>query len=100
MYFKENDKIESYDFFREIKLKNAGLFGDQEVFNYHLEKADILKTILEMPDLVRADIRKAFIKIDFLNGDINNFITYLLNGHYNLIIDEYIKQKNKNKVVI
>jgi hypothetical protein len=53
-----------------------------------------------MPDLVRADIRKAFIKIDFLNGDINNFITYLLNGHYNLIIDEYIKQKNKNKVVI
>ena len=84
MFFAETDKITDFCFVKESEIN-----GTLHIFEYNLTKEDILKEILKMPIAIKEQIRDKFIQIDFKNGDINHFVNYILEGHYNLLVEQY-----------
>jgi hypothetical protein len=68
-FFEESDKIN--DSFQVTDSK-----GTVHIF----DKNQVLQEILSMPNSIQKKIRNRFIYIDYKDGDINNFIEYILKG--------------------
>jgi hypothetical protein len=68
-YFEESNKIN--DSFEVTDSK-----GNVHIF----DRDQVLREILAMPNSTQKRIRTKFAQIDYVNGDINNFINYMLKG--------------------
>lgn len=71
-FFEEKDSI--LDMFEIVDKKGETHFFDKE---------NVLNQLLSFDKITQKEIREKFIHIDFLNGDINQFIKYILQGLVN-----------------
>ena len=61
------------DLFQEIEIETGNHFGYTNV-------GDVVSALSQLSIIEKGKIKNTFVKIDFRNGDVLNFITYLANG--------------------
>ncbi|MDP2684924.1 MAG: hypothetical protein Q8P20_07875 [bacterium] len=72
------------NFFREteeINEFNYTTVDNGQIWDFSYTKKDILKIILQFDKTTKKKIMKKFIQIDYMNGDINHFVEYIMLGY-------------------
>jgi hypothetical protein len=80
----QSDKQYFIDFFKESDvIDDSFTVVDKKGTTHIFDKRQVLNEILAMPSSIKKKVRHKFVQIDFKRGDINHFITYLLQGLVN-----------------
>ena len=78
-FFAEKDGIQEFNY--------SDMKGNH-VYEFNYTPDDILKIILSMDESTKRKIRDQFVKIDFANGDINDYIDFLMTVYVKIQMGE------------
>jgi len=78
-FFEEKDNIEEFHY---IKTK------ENHVYEFNYTKEDMVKILKSFDAETKQKIMKTMTKIDFHNGDINDFLNYVFKGYVRMQIGE------------
>ena len=71
---------------KEIDLERVYEFTVNDVWNY-MPIGVVIEFIKQRPDMTKQMIKDTLVKIDFLNGDIHDFLKYLAIGSIKRLIE-------------
>lgn len=71
-YFRESTKVNGYEEFVE---------RGSDVYEYNYTKDDIVKILQSLDPSTKRKIRDMMVRIDFANGNMQNYIDFLMKGY-------------------
>lgn len=78
-FFEEKENIREFSYCE---------FSDNEMWDFNYTKEDMVKILQSFDTSTKQKIHNMLMKIDFMNGDVNDFLDHVFTGYVKMQMGE------------